>query len=243
MPVWEAQIDEFWGFVFKKEKNLTEEEKIRESMGDMWTFTAIMPDTKLIFAHIIGKRTKDNARKLIAMIRQRSDGTIPYISSDGNKDYTDSIASVFGEYNKTNDEITLPDKLCYAQVVKTIENGRCRDVDKRIIFGNDKLIEECILKSKVSHTINTSFIERSNLTMRQHNHRVERKSQGFSKELEYHKYQNSLSIAYYNFCLPHRSLRYYLKDRKIENTPAMETGLTDHIWSMKELLSVTFAPD
>jgi hypothetical protein len=83
----------------------------------------------------------------------------------------------------------------------------------------------------------TAFIERSNLTMRQHNKRVERKSQGFSKEKCFLEKQMSLSIAYYNFCLPHGGLKYYLGDKIIYNTPTMEAGLTDHVWKMEELLA------
>jgi IS1 family transposase len=229
-----------WGFVFKKEKNLSPEDRLSEDIGDIWTFTGIMPETKLIFAHISGKRTKDNARKLIEMIRKRSDGAIPYFTSDGNSDYIDSILSVYGEINRDKG-LVPPEILSYAQVVKTIEKGRCVDIDKKIIFGTRDLLEQKIAESVVSTSINTSFIERSNLTMRQQNKRIERKTQGFSKEKSYFDYQLSLSITYYNFCSPHSSLKYYIKDKTIFNTPAMESGLTDHVWSMKELLSFRLA--
>lgn len=239
----EIQIDEYWGFVFKKEKNLTEEEKLLEVIGNIWTFTAIMPDSKLIFAHIEGKRTKNNARKLISTIRKRLNATDLYITSDGNEDYVDSISSIYGRLNDYKDEMILPEKFCYGQVIKDVEKGRCIKVTRRVIFGSYELLEEKLTNSKVSFTMNTSYIERSNLTMRQHNHRVERKTQGFSKLLEYHKYQTSLTIAYYNFCLPHRSLEYLCRDKKIRNTPVMKAGLTDHVWTMRELLAYPLVPD
>lgn len=235
MDLNEIQIDEFWGFVFKKEYNLNDEEKLSELTGDMWTFTAIMPENKLIFAHLSGKRTYDNTRKFISMIRKRSDGSIPYISSDGYDGYKEAILSIYGEVS--NDTTVAPENLYYTQINKKIEKNRCVSVDKKIIFGDEESINKCLNKSFVSCKINTAFIERSNLTMRQHNKRVERKSQGFSKEKYFFEKQMSLSIAYYNFCLPHSGLKFYLGDRTIYNTPAIEAGLTDHVWKMEELLS------
>lgn len=235
MKLTEVQVDEFWGFVYKKEYNLTEEEKLLEESGDMWTFTAIMPENKLIFAHFTGKRTFANTRKFISMIRKRSDSSIPYFSSDGYEGYKEGILSVYGEIS--NDETIPPKELCYAQVYKKIERNRCISVDKKLIFGDENFLNECIDNSSVSSKINTSFIERSNLAMRQHNKRVERKSQGFSKLKYFFEKQMSLSIAYYNFCLPNRELKYFLKNKTIVNTPAMEAGLTDHVWRMEELLA------
>ena len=217
---------------------MTQAEKYLENIGDAWTFTAIMPDTKLIFAHLTGKRTKINTLKLLAIIKQRTKtGETLHFSSDGNDDYKDAISSLYGELDSISGEIRIPENLCYTQVIKHIEKGKCTKVDKRIVFGTEELLQKCLDKSLVSHKINTSYIERSNLTMRQHNHRVERKSQGFSKEYDYFEYQLSLSIAYYNFCLPHRGLTYYEDDNTFLNTPAMESEITDHIWSMRELLN------
>jgi len=235
LPVKEVQVDEFWGFVFKKEYNLTEEERLLEDIGDMWTFTAIMPETKLLFSHITGKRTYDNARKLIAQIRKRSDGTIPYITSDGYEGYKEAIESIYSEIH--DNEISIPSQLCYAQVNKTIEKNRCINVERKLIFGAVSKLEEVLNNSPVSFKVNTAFIERSNLTIRQHNKRVERKSQGFSKIKNFFEKQLSLSIAYYNFCLQHMSLKYLIEDKTVINTPVMEAGLTDHVWTMKELLA------
>lgn len=235
MKLNEVQVDEFWGFVYKKEYNLTEEEKLSELSGDMWTYTAIMPENKLIFAHFSGKRTYDNTRKFISLIRKRSDGTIPYFSSDGYEGYKEAILSIYGEISE--DETVAPSDLSYAQVNKKIEKNRCVSVDTKIIFGDEEILNECIDNSLVSCKINTAFIERSNLTIRQHNKRVERKSQGFSKIKYFFEKQMSLSIAYYNFCLKNKGLKYYLGDRTVFNTPAMEAGLTDHVWSMEELLA------
>ncbi|MCP4132379.1 MAG: hypothetical protein GY754_15515, partial [bacterium] len=87
----------------------------------MWTFTAIMSETKLLFAHLAGKRTKNNTRKIIAKIKKRSDGTIPYLSTDGKEDYAEAILSVYGEIDPVSKDIIPPEDLCYTQVIKKIE--------------------------------------------------------------------------------------------------------------------------
>jgi len=225
--------------VCKKEKNLTEEEKNIEEWGDMWTFTAICPENKLIFAHLVGKRTKENAQRLVATVRNRTHGRIKYITTDGSEIYPKVIRHIFGTFIPGKSQRKLPPGFCYAQVIKRMEKGRCVEVIRKIIFGTKRTLERILERSRISTTINTSFIERSNLTMRQHNKRVERRSQGYSKEKEFLKRQNSLSIAYYNFCLLHHSLFYLKEDRKVYNTPCMEAGLTDHPWSMMELLAFT----
>ena len=172
---------------------------------------------------------------LISLIRKRSDGTIPYITSDGYEGYETAIRSIYCDIN--NGDVFFPEELCYAQVIKKIEKNRCVEVEIKQILGNEKRLISTLNNSSVSIKVNTAFIERSNLTMRQHNKRVERKSQGFSKMQYFFEKQMSLSIAYYNFCLPHSSLKYYLNDKTILNTPAMEANLTDHVWSMEELLA------
>ena len=119
MTLSEVQVDEFWGFVCKKEYNLTDEEKLSEEFGDIWTYTAIIPDNKLIFAHLSGKRTYDNTRKFISLIRKRSVGTVPYFTSDEYEGYSEAILSVYGKIQ--NDKTGLPINLCYAQVHKKIK--------------------------------------------------------------------------------------------------------------------------
>jgi IS1 family transposase len=205
----------------------------------MWTFTAICPENKLIFAHLAGKRTKENAQRLVAMVRNRTRSRIKYITTDGSEIYPEVIRHIFGKFILGSSRRKLPRGFCYAQVIKHIEKGRCVEVKRKIVFGNKQTLDRKLERSRISTTINTSFIERSNLTMRQHNKRVERRSQGYSKMKEFLVRQNSLSIAYYNFCLPHFSLYYLKEDRKMYNTPAMEAGLTDHAWSMMELISYT----
>jgi len=141
-----------------------------------------------------------------------------------------------------------PSNLLYAQVVKQREKGRVVDVSYRVVFGSEEHIEQYLKQSPVSQTINTSFVERDNLTLRQSNRRLTRKTNGFSKELPWLEKQLWVSLAYYHLVLPHHSLRSVLPEplatrgtgsekRWQSVTPAMVAGLTDHVWTTSELLS------
>ena len=188
---------------------------------------------------------KSNALKIIYQLKKRSNANANanannetlFITSDGNDDYTDAIQSAYGDLNSGTGESEMPATLCYAQVVKTIEKGKCTAVKRKLVLGSEDLLKRCLSNSSVSYQINTSFVERSNLAMRQHNHRVERKTQGFSKEYKYLKGHNSLAISYYNLCLPHSSLLEHKDGTPVHTTPAMAAQITDSPWSMTELLS------
>lgn len=231
----EVQADEFWSFIFKKEKNLTEIEKISECIGDFWTFTAIHPVSKLLFAHVTGKRITENAIKLLHLIKKRLTSATFYLTTDGNDMYINALNSVYSNLN--NGIMEFPTGLCYAQVIKDFKKSKCSGIQKKIILGKPHEIEAWLERSEVSSQINTAFVERSNLTFRQHNKRIERRTQGFSKIKEYFNHQINLTISYYNFCLPHLGLQRSDGVQTISYTPTMEAGITEHVWNFKELLS------
>jgi hypothetical protein len=149
--------------------------------------------------------------------------------------------------------LPLPD-LCYAVVVKERENGRVVEVTTRLIYGTTQQLEAALRTSPVSSTINTYGVERNNLTVRQHSRRMSRKVNAFSKEPDYLEHQLTLAFAYYHFVIPHRGLRQRLRRTLPTNgrkgsrkkwkpvTPAMAAGLTDHVWTMDELLSFRVPP-
>ena len=127
-------------------------------------------------------------------------------------------------------------------------------VTTKIIFGSEDAVQERLAASPVSQTINTSFVERNNLTCRQCNGRLSRKVLSFSTDLTWLETHLWLSLAYYHFVLPHESLRLGLPEAQPTRgsgspkkwqpiTPAMAAGLTDHIWTMEELLSYRVPPD
>ena len=203
---------------------------------------ALCVDTKLIIAHQIGKKSLENTIKLLQELKKRlNEKSKLYFTSDGNNAYCDAINSVYCIYEALTKITKLPQELCYAQVIKEKKNGKLHNLDTKVVFGSEQLLKDYLSKSFCSNTINTSYVERCNLTMRQRNRRVERKSQGFSKMIAFHKAQMTISIAYYNFCLHHSSLKRYKGTKPLHFTPAIEAGITDHPWTMLELLKIRIA--
>ena len=173
---------------------------------------------------------------------------IPFFTSDELKHYTAAILDEYGKEkviskNKKRGRpkkpiIEAPDGLVYAQVHKHREKGRIKKIETNIIFGGKEQLKEKLDQSLVSRSINTSLVERLNLTMRQQNGRFQRKSLQFSKEKELLYHQLYLFLAYYHFVRPHQSLRKInnSKSKKwLERTPLMAACITDHIWSLDEL--------
>lgn len=253
----ECQLDELWSFVHTKEANLPLAKLLKETYGEAWVWIAFAPVWRMVVAFVVGKRTQENATLLLHRVKAVTDDHIPFFTSDQLPAYENALLEVYGRLeqplrNGSRGRHPLPrlvplPELLYAQVVKQREEGRVVSVTHRVVFGDAARIEALLKASPVSATINTSFVERNNLSSREHNRRLTRKTTGFSKELPWFEKQLWLSLAYYHFCLPHQSLRRPLEEpeptrgqgslRKWQSvTPAMEAGLTDHVWTTKELL-------
>jgi hypothetical protein len=132
-----------------------------------------------------------------------------------------------------------PPGLRYAQVVKHRRKGRVISISTKVIFGKEEEIKTLLEASPVSKSVNTSFIERNNLTLRQHSRRLGRKTNGFSKDISKLEAQLCLALGYYHFVKEHFGLRQVCKDNSkkwVQRTPAMAADITDHIWSTRELL-------
>lgn len=260
----ECQLDELWTFIYKKEAQLTALEKLQQVYGDAWVWIAFSPVYKLVPAWVVGKRTLAYARKLVFRLKSATDGHIPFFTSDELPHYADALLEVYGQWERpprkgTRGRLPNPRRvpspdLCYAVVVKKREGGRVVEVTTRIVYGTIKQVKSALQASPVSSTINTSGVERNNLTTRQHSKRLGRKVNAFSKTPDYLEYQLTLAFAYYHLVMPHHALRQRLpralptKGRKgsykkwLPVTPAMAAGLTDHVWSMDELLSFRVPP-
>jgi IS1 family transposase len=260
----ECQLDELWTFIFKKEDQLTPLDKLLGIYGDAWVWIAFSPVCKLVPAWVVGKRTLPNARKLVFRLKSATDGHIPFFTSDELPHYADALLEVYGVWKTPlrqgkRGRYPLPRKypppdLCYAVVVKKRERGRVVKVTTRIVYGSEQQVIAALNASPVSTTINTYGVERNNLTIRQHSRRMGRKVNAFSKKRDYLEHQLALAFAYYHFVRPHRGLRQrlpepiptkgprasYQKWKPV--TPAMAAGLTDHVWSMDELLSFRVPP-
>ena len=258
LPVRECQLDELWSFVHTKEHNLPEAKLYCETYGDAWVWIAFEPICRLVLAFVVGKRTQENADLLLARVAHVSKDPLPFFTSDQLSEYPNALLNVYGRWyqpERQGDRGRFPKPrraplpgLLYAQVVKKREKGRVVEVTTKVVFGDPETVATRLAKSPVSQTVNTSFVERDNLTQRQHNRRLTRRTNGFSKERCWLERQLWLSMAYCHLVRHHLSLRQPLPEpeptrgsgsprRWSPVTPAMAAGITDHVWSIRELLS------
>jgi IS1 family transposase len=238
----ELQMDEKWSFVAKKEKNCDEDDPEDRFRGDCWDHVAIDPEHRLIVSVIPGERTADSVAELVGDVKERLDGRTPaLITTDEYAPYEGAILEVFGE------EVVPPRTgkrgrpckpykvasagLNYATVRKTRKKGRVVEVIKRVIFGSAASVEAALVNSRVSETINTSFVERHNGTDRNRNARKVRKTYCFSKDWWIHRAVTFFTMYSYNFCWPVRTLKTKAGQAR---TPAMLAKLTDHVWTLAE---------
>lgn len=200
-------------------------------------------ETKLLVSHIVGPRTAKLSGELWEDFVVRTDGVLPeLITTDEYAPYRGAILNAYGtrvEYPSTgrpgrprNPRLEPPVGLVYAMVHKTREKGAVVDVSIRRVFGTQEQVDEAVKRSSVSSHVNTTFVERFNATARQHNSRKARKVYSFSKEFEYHVAMSWFAAAYYNFCRPHLGLREKEGGCWSKRTPAMASGLSDHVWSL-----------
>ena len=202
-----------------------------------WMWVAFAPNCRLIVAFIIGPRKQYVADELVKITDERLSENMPFYVTDGLDFYRRALLNQYGvriEYPKTvkrgrpkNPEIVPPDDLNYAQVVKKRKGGKLQKVVKKVIFG------EGIEQSEIS----TNLIERQNLTFRQDNNRVSRKTIGFSKVAKWLVHQMTLYCTVFNFCRGHGGLKYDdERGIKYKNTPARECGIIDSKWELHDLL-------
>jgi IS1 family transposase len=206
------QCDEIWSFCYAKDKNVPEEKRGILGYGDVWTWVAIDPDTKLVASFTVGSRGAQTAKAFMDDLASRLANRVQ-LTTDGHRVYLKAVEDAFGE------------DIDYAMLVK--------------LYGNDSEPEsryrpaECIGCREIGvmdrpdpKHISTSHIERQNLTMRMGMRRFTRLTNAFSKKVDNHFWAIALHYMHYNFCRIHKSLRV---------TPAMEAGITDHVWSIEEI--------
>lgn len=197
---------------------------------------------------VVGPRTQKNAYALWNDFQERTDGVLPeLITTDEYKVYLGAILNTYGERREqsrtgkpgrpSQPTIEPPEGLVYAMVHKTREGGKVVDVSIRQVFGTQEQLDRALERSTVSSHVNTTFVERFNATVRQHNSRKARKVYSFSKEFEYHVAMSWFAASYYNFCRSHMGLRIKEDGRWSKRTPAMASDLSDHAWSLDEFMS------
>jgi IS1 family transposase len=206
------ELDEIWSFIAKKQGHLTPEDSAEK--GDQYTFLAMAGAAKAIISYRVGKRSQENTSAFVQDLRNRVLGA-PEISTDGFNAYPGAIEDAFGL------DVT------YGQIVKNYGvQGGVVEAARRYSPAQVVSVSKRAVTGRPKH-ISTSFIERQNLTLRMQQRRFTRLTNAFSKKLENHEAAVALYVAYYNLCRPHEALRV---------TPAMQLGVTDHVWTIGELV-------
>ncbi len=213
------QVDEIWSFVYAKEKNIPASKRGELGVGDVWTFTAIDPDTKLVPCWLVGQRDAGHAFEFIDGLRQRLANRVQ-ITTDGHKMYLEAIEGAFG----SEVDYAMLVKVYGAELEREVRYSpaQCIGAEKHPIQGNPD-----------PAYISTSYVERQNLTMRMSMRRFTRLTNAFSKKLENHEYALALYFMHYNFARPHKSLA-----NPYPRTPAMAAGLMTHIWTVEEIVKL-----
>jgi len=213
LPCKTVQCDEIWAFCGKKQKNVRGRELDVLGVGDVWTWTAICADSKLMVSYMVGKRDASYAIPFIADLESRLANRIQ-LTTDGHHAYLRAVDEAFAG------------KVDYGMLKKVYgaqpQNDQRRyspaefvSAEKRVIVGNPDETQ-----------ISTSYVERQNLTMRMGMRRFTRLTNGFSKKVENLEHAVSLHFMHYNFARIHKTLRV---------TPAMAAGVSDHVWSLEEI--------
>jgi IS1 family transposase len=213
LPCKRIQCDEIWSFVGAKQKQVNAG---AQGVGDVWTWTAIDAETKLVPAWYVGDRGADTAKRFISDLAGRLANRVQ-LTTDGHKVYLNAIENAFG------------DDIDYAMLVK--QYGECHEggevrYSPAVCTGAKK--EAITGKPDLAH-VSTSFVERQNLTMRMSMRRFTRLTNAFSKKVENHAAAVALYFMHYNFCRVHQTLRV---------TPAMASGVADHVWEISEILDL-----
>jgi len=220
LPCKRIQCDEIWSFVGAKQRNVPEEKRGEFGIGDVWTWTAIDADTKLIASWMVGRRNADAASEFIGDLSSRLANRVQ-ITTDGLKLYVNAIEGAFGA------------DVDYAQLIKVF--GEAPEGQRRYsppqIIGEERNV---ITGAPDMKHVSTSYVERQNLTMRMGMRRFTRLTNGFSKKVENHVHAIALHFMHYNFGRIHKTLRV---------TPAMEAGVSDHVWSLEEIAALVPEPE
>ena len=219
VPSHNIQCDEIWSFCYAKEANVPAHLKGEFGFGDVWTWTAICSDTKLIVSYAVDRRSEEAAHTFAYDLKTRLANRVQ-LTTDGHKSYLTAIARAFGK------------DVDYAMLQKIYRRplGQAESPERRYSPG-----ECCGIKkirkigNPIPDAVSTSYVERQNLTMRMCMRRFTRLTNAFSKKVQNLNHAVSLHFMHYNFGRVHQSLRV---------TPAMEAGLTDHVWILEEIAAL-----
>jgi len=212
-----VELDEIWSFVGKKQKQVKADDPV--TVGDQYTFLALAGSAKAILTYRVGKRTRENTEAFVNDLRYRVIGQ-PEISADGFQAYPWAVALAFGE------------TASFGVIEKHYAVSGTPEASRRYSPGDVVGVSKNAVFGAPAH-ISTSFVERQNLTLRMQQRRFTRLTNAFSKNFENHCAAVALYVMHYNFCRVHEALRV---------TPAMQLGVTDHVWTISELVAAALNP-
>jgi len=215
LPCKHIQVDEIWSFCYAKQKNVPEKYQGQHGYGDVWTYVALDPDTKLVPAWLVGERNALWAKRFMYDLSWRMANRIQ-LTTDAFRLYYNAVYDAF--FGKVD----------YAQLMKMYAQDK--QTEKK--YSPSKLmctIQRQLIGRPNNYHISTSIVERQNLTMRMQMRRFTRLTNGFSKKIGNLCHAVALHFMYYNFCRIHKSLRV---------TPAMEVGISDHLWDLEEIVGL-----
>ncbi len=221
LPCVRVQCDEIWSFIYAKAKNVPRAKKAPPEAGDVWTWTAICADTKLVPSWRLGDRSGATALDFMDDLKGRLANRVQ-LTTDGHRAYLEAVEEAFGAdvdyamliklYGKAGDDKSPETRYSPSE---------CTGIKTEIIEGNPD-----------DKHINTSYVERQNLTMRMSMRRYTRLTNAFSKRLEYLSHSVALHFMHYNFVRIHKTLRV---------TPAMAAGVTDRLWEVGDIVDLVEA--
>jgi IS1 family transposase len=236
--------------VYKKQGHCDPADPADDHRGDWWDHVAFDPEHRLVVSLAAGARDAESTEAVVTDFKRRTEGRVMRVmTSDAYPAYETAILQAYGR----DVEVTpggrparkvVPDKvppagLNYATVEKRREKGRVVEVLTHVVFGTMAAILVALMGSKVSRWINVSFLERQHATDRHRNARKARKTYTFSKDWRVHESMTYLTMYQYNFCWPVRTLAERGPGgRWRERTPAMAAGLADHVWTMREWVTM-----
>jgi IS1 family transposase len=207
-----VQCDEIWSFCYAIQKNVPTDKQGAFGYGDVWTWTAIDADTKLIIHFYVGRRDGDSAYLFIKDLADRLANRVQ-LTTDGHKSYLEAVESAFSC------------DIDYAMLVRLYGASQEETRYSPVVCMGSRA--EAVTGNPERNHISTSFVERQNLTIRMNMHRFTRLTNAFSRKIENHEHAIALNFVYYNFVRIHKTLRV---------SPAMEAGIANHPWTIEDIV-------
>lgn len=211
-----VQVDEIWSFCYARKQNVPAEKRGQFGFGDVWTWTALDADSKLMVSYLVGDRDTGYATEFMHDVAGRLADRVQ-LTSDGLRSYFVAVPDAFG------------DAVDYARLVKVYGKPLGCKSNPNVPDVCIGAVKSAAIGNPDAAHISTSYVERSNLSMRMHMRRFTRLTNAHSKKIENHCHMIALYFMHYNYCKIHSTLRV---------TPAMEAKLSDHVWEVDELLTL-----